>query len=118
MLLARCDRQVTFGELTTDNVLLAVTTKRLKTSICIATSGSEKIGQRTPDISSAKKRDVPSEQFGTLNHVEARSQHSHVGVRNLEDRGAQNIHSLDGTKNHPFVTAGSQVYSLTRWITM
>ena len=39
---------------------------------------------------------------------------SHVGVPNLEDRGAQNIHSLDGTKNHPFVTAG-HVAMLTRW---
>ena len=26
---------------------------------------------------------------------------SHKGVPNLEDRGAQNIHSLDGTKYHP-----------------
>ena len=24
----------------------------------------------------------------------------------LEDRGAQNIHSLDGSENHPFVTPG------------
>ena len=31
---------------------------------------------------------------------------SHKGVPNLEGRGAQLLHSLDGTKSHPFVTAG------------
>ena len=31
---------------------------------------------------------------------------SHKEVRSMEVRGAQNIHSLDETKHHPFVTPG------------
>ena len=44
--------------------------------------------------------DIQYHCFGVAN--------SQKGVRSMEVRGAQNIHSQDGTKNHPFVTPGHQ----------
>ena len=34
---------------------------------------------------------------------------SFKGVRSMEVRGAQNIHSLDGTKHHPCIYEESEV---------
>ena len=38
---------------------------------------------------------------GRIGRYMINNQESQDGVPNLEDRGAQNIHSLDGTKDHP-----------------
>ena len=38
------------------------------------------------------------------------SSSSHKGVRSMEVRGAQLLHSLDGTKHHPFVTPGIRLF--------